>query len=334
VELTLEQRQAADSVVRHAIEYGLSSLGGYAGTGKTTILSHLQDELHGWKFVAFTGKAASNLRKKGVRASTIHSCIYRPIGNPPYAWELKSKKDVEARGFAIDEASMVGNYLLGDLKSYGLPIIAVGDHGQLPPVADFGSLMVNPDYKLERIHRNAGPIAQFAEMLREGESASEWRGAGVRVIHPHEITIQELVAADQIIASFNTTRRGLNRRIRKHLQRPEHLVVGDRIIILKNNRDYGVYNGQQGVVSWCDLKRLRLDTGQEFKYSMTDMDKYGTTVPIDYAYCVTCHKAQGDEFDNTIVFEEKQTDLWPHNKWTYTAASRAKKFLTWVLYGN
>ena len=332
--LTVEQRQAADSVIAKAKSYGLSSLGGYAGTGKTTILSHLQEELSGWKFVAFTGKAASNLRKKGVQAATIHSTIYRPVGNPPYAWELKSKKDVEARGFAIDEASMVGNYLLGDLKSYGLPIIAVGDHGQLPPVADFGSLMLNPDFRLEKIHRNAGPIAEFAESLREGESASDWRSPGVRITTPNEITIEELVAADQIIASFNVTRKGLNRRIRKHLHRPEHLVEGDRVIILRNNRDYQVYNGEQGVVTWCDHKILELDTGRRFKYKMTDGNYDRHIVSIDYAYCVTCHKAQGDEFDNTIVFEEKQTDLWPHNKWTYTAASRAKKFLTWVLHNG
>ncbi len=330
-ELTIEQRQAADQVVAKATETGLGSLGGYAGTGKTTILSHLQDELPGWKFVAYTGKAASNLRKKGVHASTIHSCIYHPIGNPPYAWELKTKDKVEARGFAIDEASMVGGTILADLQSYRVPIIAVGDHGQLPPVADFGSLMLDPDFKLEKIHRNAGPIAQFAESLREGECASEWRGAGVNVVTPDKISIEELMAADQIIASFNVTRKALNRQVRKHLGRPDHLVAGDRIIILKNNRDYGVYNGEQGVVTWCDHKNLELDTGRRFKYKMTDANYDRDIVPIDYAYCVTCHKAQGDEFDNTIVFEEKQTDLWPHNKWTYTAASRAKKFLTWVL---
>ncbi len=330
MELTTEQREAANAVVNKAYADGLGSLGGYAGTGKTTILSHLQDELTGWKFVAFTGKAASNLRKKGVRATTIHSAIYRPIGNPPVAWELKNPKELaDCRGFAIDEASMVGGTLLRHLQSFNVPIIAVGDHGQLPPVNDFGGMMQNPDFKLERIHRNAGPIAMFAEMLREGDIATEWRGSNeVEVVRPSDVTIEQLVAADQIIASFNVTRKALNRRVRKYLQRPDHLVVGDRIIILKNNYDYHVYNGQQGTVTWCDGKRLKLDTGHDFKYQMTDQ---GWNVPIDYAYCVTCHKAQGDEFDNVIVFEEKQTELWPHNKWTYTAASRAKKHLRWVV---
>jgi len=331
VDLSLEQQIAADQVVQRAYETGLGSLGGYAGTGKTTILSRLQEVLSGWKFVAFTGKAASNLRKKGVHASTIHSAIYRPIGNPPIGWTLKSKKEVEAQGFAIDEASMVGGSLLADLQSYHVPIIAVGDHGQLPPVADYGGMMQNPDFRLEKIHRNAGPIAEFAQMLRENDPATEWRGAGVRVINPSEVTIEELVAADQVIAAFNTTRISLNTRIRKYLQRPDHLVSGDRVIILKNNRDYSVYNGQQGVVVWCDHKNLELDSGVKFPYTMVETDKWGAKVPIAYAYCITCHKAQGDEFDNTIVFEEKPTKLFPQNKWNYTAASRAKKQLTWVM---
>lgn len=331
VVLSDEQRDAADKVVARATLTGLSSLGGYAGTGKTTILSHLFEELIGWKFVAFTGKAASNLRKKGVSASTIHSTIYRPvdywIGNlRTVRWELK--KDIDCNGFAIDEASMVGSNLLADLKSFGKPILAVGDHGQLPPVGDFGSLMLNPDFKLETIHRNAGPIARFAEMLREGESPADWRGSGVRVIGPGQLSIEDTIKADQVIAAFNKTRQELNKKVRKYLGKPDHLTVGDRIIVLKNNREYSIYNGRQGVVVWCDSRRLVLDTGHKFPYSMTDFDQ---GCLIDYAYCVTCHKAQGDEWDNVVVFEERPTDLFPQNKWNYTAASRAKKQLTWVV---
>ena len=52
---------------------------GYAGTGKTTLATHIADAADGEvKFAAFTGKAASVMRGKGCRgASTIHSLIYR-----------------------------------------------------------------------------------------------------------------------------------------------------------------------------------------------------------------------------------------------------------------
>jgi hypothetical protein len=47
---------------------------------------------------------------------------------------------------------------------------------------------------------------------------------------------------------------------------------------------------------------------------------------FDYGYCITCHKAQGSEWDKLLVFAEymKGTDF---QRWLYTAATRAKKKL-------
>lgn len=55
---------------------------GPAGTGKTTIVKHIQTALGVQAvFGAYTGKAASVLQRKGVPATTIHSAIYRPTDN-------------------------------------------------------------------------------------------------------------------------------------------------------------------------------------------------------------------------------------------------------------
>ena len=53
---------------------------------------------------------------------------------------------------------------------------------------------------------------------------------------------------------------------------------------------------------------------------------------FDYGYCITCHKSQGSEYDNVLVFEEhlKGGD---HARWLYTAATRAKKKLVIVRAG-
>ena len=79
-----------------------------------------------------------------------------------------------------------------DLLTFGLPIIAVGDHGQLEPITDEKeevvlrskdgkrervppfNLMANPDITLETIHRNAGEIAWFAEHVRKGRDPLDW----------------------------------------------------------------------------------------------------------------------------------------------------------------
>jgi len=50
---------------------------------------------------------------------------------------------------------------------------------------------------------------------------------------------------------------------------------------------------------------------------------------FDYGYAITCHKAQGSEFDKVIVLEEymKNETKDGHIRWLYTAATRAAKKL-------
>ena len=55
------------------------------------------------------------------------------------------KEDIAFDLIFIDEASMVNKEIWFDLLDYKIPIVAVGDHGQLPPVADNFSLMQNPN---------------------------------------------------------------------------------------------------------------------------------------------------------------------------------------------
>ena len=47
---------------------------------------------------------------------------------------------------------------------------------------------------------------------------------------------------------------------------------------------------------------------------------------FDYGYCITCHKSQGSEYNKVLVFEEYLKGN-EHNRWLYTAATRAKKKL-------
>lgn len=48
---------------------------------------------------------------------------------------------------------------------------------------------------------------------------------------------------------------------------------------------------------------------------------------FEFAYAITCHKAQGSEFDFVIVFDESWAFQEERNKWLYTAITRAKEKL-------
>ena len=55
-------------------------------------------------------------------------------------------------------------------------------------------------------------------------------------------------------------------------------------------------------------------------------EKIGDIVPKEfaYAYAITCHKAQGSEWDKVLVIEERfPFDKNEHARWLYTAVTRA-----------
>jgi exodeoxyribonuclease-5 len=227
--LTPEQDYVVHQLIKGTRNEQVQSLGGYAGCGKTTVLSVLADKLPGWKTCAFTGRAAHVMRTKGMKsASTIHSLIYHPHPNKDGApnFELKSPHELgHLRGFLIDEASMVGKDLYNDLLSFGKPILLVGDHGQLPPVkSEAIYLMEDPMYRLEMVHRNAGEIAFFAEHLREGGWPKNFKtDRQIRLIDKAKVSDKALLRADRIIVATNRSRVGINEKVRALLGRKELL---------------------------------------------------------------------------------------------------------------
>ena len=163
------------------------TLGGFAGTGKTTLISELRKKINEIDpkikvgFCAFTGKAVQVLKNKLVSSqtllkkddiSTIHGLIYRTIEDERGAvlgWIRKEDDEIDYDLIIVDEASMVDQKIWEDLRSFGIPIIAVGDHGQLPPISGSFNLMSQPQIKLENIHRQAegNPIIQVSRLARE-----------------------------------------------------------------------------------------------------------------------------------------------------------------------
>ena len=106
----------------------------------------------------------------GDSVSTIHSLIYSPITNSReeiVGWERK--EEIKFNLIIVDESSMIDQFIWADLLSYGVPIIAVGDHGQLPPIKGTFNLMSNPEIKLEEIHRQkkGNPIIELSVIARK-----------------------------------------------------------------------------------------------------------------------------------------------------------------------
>lgn len=350
--LTEEQKNVIRNIIRDISIDQITTLGGYGGTGKSTIIKVLLAafENKGLNFIpcAYTGKAANVLRKKGISyASTIHSTIYEPYKdeNDEVYWYLRDKKSIkdEIDGFIVDEASMVSKEIHEDLCSFGLPIIYVGDHGQLEPIGTDFNLMKDPKYKLETIHRNAGEIAHFAEHLRKGKPATLFECSNkVQIVQNKAVEDKHIVYVDQVICAYNKTRVEINERARKEKKiNLSYIAVGEKIICLRNNKNKGLFNGMQGIVKkirknehfdffsdgtlYENIKYNPDQFGQETNKYITDRE----SEPFDYAYAITAHKSQGDQFGSLMVVEQK-CNKWDHARWSYTAASRAVNSLIWV----
>lgn len=59
--------------------------------------------------------------------------------------------------------------------------------------------------------------------------------------------------------------------------------------------------------------------------------KHLEPVEFNYGYAITCHRAQGSQWDKVLVFEERfPFSIEEHARWLYTACTRAADKLVLV----
>ncbi len=174
---TPDQNEAIKLLAKYLVDVNhekIFLLKGYAGTGKTTIISTLVKNLSKLRLkaslLAPTGRAAKVMSNySGKTAQTIHKCIYFPQKNSKGGVNFV-QKDNKYRNtiFIIDEASMIpdfssgedlfsGNSLLDDLIEFvfsgeNCRLIMLGDVAQLPPVKAELSPALNEDILSTKYH--------------------------------------------------------------------------------------------------------------------------------------------------------------------------------------
>jgi exodeoxyribonuclease-5 len=266
------------------------------------------------------------------------------------AFSLNEQSDwAYADLIVLDEVSMVNESMARDIESFGVPVLVLGDPAQLPPIEGGGHYTAaEPDFLLTEVHRQAleSPVLKLATDIRLGRG---WAGARVPV------DMAEAMEADQVLCWKNATRWNLVTKMRAKLGRPAGTpIAGDRIICLVNNKDIGIFNGQQFEVlevrgdpsGIYDLK-VRDEEGNEREliarpggfesYEAEQAEKRaggwrGETGVFTFANVITVHRAQGSEWDHIYVVDQthqmtKSTEA-EKRAWTYTAVTRARYKVT------
>lgn len=361
-------------------------------THNTTIARQIAARAGGRvRFAAFTGKAALVMRQKGCAgASTIHSLIYVPKTQcarrlRELAEQLRTETDADRRRelealhsaekdnlarpsfslnegsdlrdaslLILDECSMIGQAAGADLLSFGVPILALGDPAQLPPVRDRGYFTdprQEPDVLLRAVHRQAGgsPVLELCTQARERATLPYGPRGDSAVVRRRDLSIAQAAEFDQIIVGRNSTRAQINSLVRAHLGHATPLPVpGDRVVCRRNDHDVGLLNGGQ----WTVVSSQQTDE-DTVELTVLDEERGGVQLTVDahvgllvgrdvpfyelrraqcfeYAYAVTCHTAQGSQWRSVCVVDESQVfgqDAW---RWLYTSISRASERVTVV----
>ncbi len=260
----------------------------------------------------------------------------------------------------LDEVSMVGAEMASDLLAFGKPILVLGDPGQLPPIKGDGAFTdADPDVMLTDIHRQAetSAIIRLATLARQsvpipyGEHDDfVWK------MRRSDISPHQFLKGGQVICGRNATRLFLNTAMKQAAGFPDAYPrgLGEKIICLKNRHDLGLVNGM-----FLDLSDIRDESPLAFSATVRTED--GTSVPgrqwfykghFDdhvasdaerlrrdwrdvrglvesvWGYAITCHKAQGSQWENVIVYDDGLgRTAEDRARWLYTAITRAEQGL-------
>jgi exodeoxyribonuclease V len=266
----------------------------------------------------------------------------------------------DAALIVLDEVSMVGPEMARDLLAFGKPILVLGDPGQLPPIKGEGAFTQDtPDVMLTEIHRQAGEsaIIRLATMARQGipipyggHDEYVWKMAR------NEAPANQMLRCGQVICGKNATRINLNIDMKRAAGFGGAYPTGkgEKIICLKNRNDLGLVNGM-----FLNFKDIREENALSFSAAATTEDSadipgrqrfykghFDDHVQFDndrlkrdwreikglietvWGYAITCHKAQGSQWENVIVYDDGLGRTSEDRaRWLYTAITRAEKGL-------
>lgn len=280
-------------------------ISGAAGTGKTSCVRYLIERL-GLEydqvlFIAYMGKAVSQLARNGLPAKTLHSTIYnyeeipardengelifKPNGRLKMVGHFE-KKDRIGHGIkliVLDEGSTVNKQLAEDLLSFGIPVIVLGDLNQLPPPFGDSYFLKDPDVILTQIMRQkeGDPIIWLSQEVLHDRPLKYGVYGNSAVIRREDLSDYQIKNSDIVLTGTNSLRYEINNFYRKKIYQYKNLDyphVGEKLICRKNNWDrsidHGIYltNGTTGYCTYVeresyDGRRIKIDFKPDFSKS-------------------------------------------------------------------
>jgi exodeoxyribonuclease V alpha subunit len=331
---------------------------GLPGTGKTSCLKSLVDisKSRGLRIclMAPTGIAAKRLAEAtGCEATTIH----KKLGFDGVSWNIKENSYMHDDIIIVDEFSMVDQVLIHKLLT-SLPkkefkIVFVGDSDQLPSVAP-GNVLKElissgrlPHIHLDKIFRqeDTSDIIINSHLINKGisnlvskkndfifiETSDEDKSLEILLKIIDKVKDRDFQVLSPTYKGVlgvtnlnNILQEVLNPKLDEVVFKTDQFEfkIDDRVMVLKNDYQNEVYNGEQGFVRGIKTtkKLIQIEINNKLiEYSFKDAY---SVLTLDY--CRTVHKSQAQEYDFVILPWVNEFSIQLQRNLLYTAITRAK----------
>jgi len=250
-------------------------LKGYAGTGKTSVISALVRALNELKqktvLLAPTGRAAKVISGySGYPAFTIHKKIYRQKSMSDFRFQLADNLNTHTL-FIVDEASMISNSgaettfgtgrLLDDLIHFvygaeGCSLLLLGDTAQLPPVMQ----PLSPALEKENLLGYGLKVTEFTltHVVRQALESGILHNATLLRQQITEEQTTEFPTFD--LTGFNDIQKLNGAELIDEIQKAyDGVGVEDTIVVTRSNKRANIYNN--GIRGRVMMKEDELTNG-------------------------------------------------------------------------
>ncbi len=301
----------------------------------------------------------------GIEGTTLHQLIADTAPETVRGVEYAARDPLRAGDvIVIDEAGMVGSRQLSELMrradEAGAKVVLVGDTRQLQAIeagAPFRTILERTGgVSIDDIRRqNHEADRQAVRDLRDGRAAEALKNlAGRDRVHEYKSAAAAIEAAGKSVAAdladgkssvavvatkaearllneaarAEAVERGLVQREAVSVETERgarDLAAGDRVVLLRNDRDLAVKNGDFGTVvaierTGDEAARVTLRLDRDGTERVISTDKYDH---IDHGYAATAHKLQGATVERAHILASDSP--LSSREWAYVAGSRHRE---------
>lgn len=341
--------------------------------------------------ISFTGRAVCIIRKTtGSEATTFHSLYKKLTINIPLFKRNKGLHLIIDECSMVHMPLLYRLLILIKNTVGDLPTITfIGDPNQLPPVSwgnffeeiieskTIRKVSLNKNYRIKCADGTPNGIIINSESISRGikidgknfietdnfllleGNCNTVLGLTEHLVLQKNHSIDGIIIINPYVKDVNYFNKQIQAKINNNYDKRVDSVgniwiVGDKLMLTKNNNHHKIYNGQEGILLKIDKEHNMLvvkfkDRQEDFYFRITNKKNEGKvdqdendpevsseelfTHNLTLSYAITGHKSQGGSWSHVIIsIPQTQGKLKTmlNKKWLYTVLSRAENRVTIV----